>query len=69
MQIEQKLTENKIITEYVLEYVKQNKLQNEVVDLINDVRIYKQAIIPAELVGARGYIILNTMTTLKQKVC
>ena len=41
MQIEQKLTKNKTITEYALEYIKQNKLQNEVFDLINHIRLYK----------------------------
>jgi len=54
MQSEQKLTDNKIITVYAMEYVKEKNLKNEVFDLINHIRLYKQAITLAELVGARG---------------
>ena len=36
-----KLTSNKTITQFINEYVKRNKLQNEEFDLINYVRLYK----------------------------
>ena len=36
-----KLTSNKIITQFINEYVNTNKLQNEEFDLINHVRLYK----------------------------
>ena len=45
-----KIMENKILIEFVIEYIKEKKLKNEVFDQINHIRLYKKIILLVELV-------------------
>ena len=57
-----------------MEYFKEKNLKNEVFNLINHVRLYKQAIILVELVGSRGqrtiecYDKITTRSMLRWKI-
>ena len=60
--------------DYTKKYIKVNKLLEEVFDQINHIRLYKEMILPAELVRAREQNIastfqyINIKSLLKQKI-
>ena len=49
--LERKITSNKTMIEYVIVYATSMKLKNEELLQINQIRLFKQVIIPGELVG------------------
>ena len=49
----QLIMENKTLMEFAAEYTKEKKLKNDLVDQINHVRLFKNIILPAEIVRAR----------------
>jgi len=49
-----KVTTNKSIMEYAIKYVSQTNKSHNIISIINHVRIYKQMLLPFELVGMTG---------------
>ena len=68
------LIENKMIIEYAEQYIKEKNMDNTIFNQINHIRLYKEMIIPVELVRVRGrdrtkaYNKLEAKSILKQKV-
>ena len=48
------ITDNKILIEFVVEYVKEKGLKNNSINQINHVRLFKKVILLAEIIGVRG---------------
>ena len=65
LSMEFQITASKTIMSYITEYIKNNKLQKEVYDYINYVRLFKKAIIPVELVSDRGGQITDYFNDIK----
>ena len=47
------ITKNKMLIEYIHNYIKENKLKDEVYNQINHIRLFKKDLIPTVIVGAR----------------
>ena len=68
------ITENKILMEFVVEYVKEKDLKNNSIDQINYMRLFKKIILLAEIIGARGlatieyYKIIGEKSILEQNI-
>ena len=60
-------TENKILMEFVAEYVKEKGLKNDSVDQINHVRLFKKVIFLAEIIGARGRATTEYYETIEER--
>ena len=61
------IKENKILIEFAAKYVKEKKLKNNMVDQMNYVRLFKNIIIPAEIVGARGLATIEYYNIIEEK--
>ena len=48
---EKKITSNRTMMEHTREYVKENQMKDQVLELLNHVRLHKQVFLPCELVG------------------
>jgi len=48
------ITNNKMIMQYAIEYLKQKELNNKTIDHINYMWLYKKMILPIELVSTSG---------------
>ena len=61
------LMENKTIIEYAEQYIKEKNIDDAIFNQINHIRLYKEMIIPAELVRARGGERTNAYNELEKK--
>ena len=59
--------ENKIIMEYAEQYIKEKNIDDAIFNQTNHIRLYKEMIIPAELVRARGEDRTDTYNELEKK--
>jgi len=72
---ESRLTKNKTVMSYALEYVQQKNLEVDVLYQINYVRLKKQVILPFKLVGFQGkkqtscYQNITEYSPIKWKTC
>ena len=63
----QTITNNKILMEFIVEYIKEKGLKNDSVDQINHMRLFKKVILLAEIIGARGRATTECYETIEER--
>ena len=61
------LTNNKTIIEYAEQHIVKKELENSAYNRINYVQLYKEMIIPVELVEAKGRERIEAFTNIEKK--
>ena len=63
----QTITNNKILMEFIAEYVKEKGLKNDSVDQINHMRLFKKVILLAEIIRVRGLATIEYYERIEEK--
>ena len=61
------ITENKILMEFIAEYVKEKGLKNNFIDQINHIRLFKKVILLEEIIRVRGSATTECYETIEER--